>query len=82
MLVRAGDAVVVIGGGAGTLAELATAWSLKKPILAVGGLTGVSGAYAGRRVDDRGGVDRVVHEVADEISIVALLKDLGVVKTS
>lgn len=45
-------AVIAIGGGAGTLAEIATAWSMYKLILAWN-KKGWSGKLAGQRVDER-----------------------------
>ncbi|MCP4548291.1 MAG: TIGR00725 family protein [bacterium] len=48
-----GDVVVAIGGRAGTLTEMAFAWSFNKPVLAVTGLGGWSDRLAGRPIDDR-----------------------------
>lgn len=49
----AGDVVVAIGGRAGTLTEIAYAWSYGKPIIAATGLGGWSERLAGLAVDDR-----------------------------
>ncbi len=49
----AGDVVVAIGGRAGTLTEIAYAWSYGKPIIAATGLGGWSERLAGQAVDDR-----------------------------
>jgi uncharacterized protein (TIGR00725 family) len=46
------DAVVAIGGGAGTLSEIAFAWSLKRLIICVD-VDGWSRELAGRRIDNR-----------------------------
>jgi uncharacterized protein (TIGR00725 family) len=48
-----GDAMVVVGGGAGTLIEAAAAYQAAKPIVAVKGTGGVADAWAGRYLDDR-----------------------------
>ena len=48
-----GDAMVVVGGGAGTLIELAAAYQAGKPIVAVGGTGGVADAWAGKHIDER-----------------------------
>jgi uncharacterized protein (TIGR00725 family) len=48
-----GDAMVVVGGGAGTLIEAAAAYQADKPIVAVKGTGGVADAWAGRFMDDR-----------------------------
>src|SRR5271170_6306194 len=48
-----GDAMVIVGGGAGTLIEIAAAYQASKPIAAVKGTGGVADAWAGRYIDDR-----------------------------
>lgn len=53
LVVSSADAVVAIGGGAGTLSELAMAWQLGKRILCVTGLGGWSARLAGERIDQR-----------------------------
>lgn len=47
------DAVVAIGGGAGTLSEIAIAWSLFKLIIAYDNVDGWSKELAGRKIDNR-----------------------------
>ena len=47
------DAVVAIGGGAGTLSEMAFAWSHQRLILGVTGVDGWSSKLAGQRLDGR-----------------------------
>lgn len=49
----AGDVVVAVGGGAGTLSEIAFAWMHGRPIVVVAGSGGWADALAGRRVDHR-----------------------------
>jgi uncharacterized protein (TIGR00725 family) len=51
--VLAADAVVAIGGGTGTLCELAYAWQAGKPIIACGFSGGWSKELAGRSLDYR-----------------------------
>ena len=51
-LVANADAVVGIGGGAGTLCEFAFAWSLKRLIIAYRNSGGWSGKLADTRLDD------------------------------
>jgi hypothetical protein len=51
-IVAHADAVVAIGGGAGTLSEIAVAWMLKRLILAFP-VDGWSGRLADTRIDDR-----------------------------
>lgn len=50
--VLAGDAVVVVGGAAGTLSELAFAWRFGRPCLAWTTCGGVAAAWAGKRLDN------------------------------
>jgi uncharacterized protein (TIGR00725 family) len=53
VVVYSGDAVVVVGGGAGTLIETAAAYQVSKPIVGVRGTGGVADMWAGRYIDDR-----------------------------
>ncbi len=53
VIVASADAVIVVGGGSGTLAETATAWALKRLIVAFSNAEGWSAKLAGTRIDDR-----------------------------
>lgn len=53
LVVNSGDAVIIVGGGAGTLTEAAAAYGKGKPIIAVKGTGGVADEWAGRYFDDR-----------------------------
>jgi uncharacterized protein (TIGR00725 family) len=53
MNVLCADLVIAIGGGAGTLSEIAYAWMHNKPIVALYGFGGWADRLAGERVDDR-----------------------------
>jgi uncharacterized protein (TIGR00725 family) len=48
-----GDAMVVVGGGAGTLTEVAAAYQAGIPVVAVKGTGGVADAWGGRYIDKR-----------------------------
>ncbi len=52
-LVANADFVVAIGGGAGTLAEICSAWMLYRPIAAFTGVSGWSAKVAGSKLDHR-----------------------------
>lgn len=52
MVVANSDAVVAIGGGAGTLSEMAFAWLLFRLVIAYR-VQGWSGSLAGKRIDER-----------------------------
>lgn len=47
------DAVIVVGGGAGTLVEVSAAYLKSKPIVALAGSGGVADRVAGTYLDDR-----------------------------
>jgi uncharacterized protein (TIGR00725 family) len=53
VVVLAGDAVILIGGGAGTLTEAAFAWQYGKPIVALVPSGGWAASLAGQGIDDR-----------------------------
>jgi uncharacterized protein (TIGR00725 family) len=47
------DGVIVVGGGAGTLIEVAAAYLEEKPIVSIVGSGGVADELAGKYLDDR-----------------------------
>lgn len=47
------DAIVSIGGGAGTLSEIANAWALFRLVIAYRDVSGWSGKLADTRIDER-----------------------------
>lgn len=53
ILVTSCDALIVIGGGAGTLQEIAFAYRSRKPIIALTGVGGYSSKFAGKYLDER-----------------------------
>lgn len=53
VIVANSDAVIAVGGGAGTLSEIASAWSLKRLMLAYEDGDGWSSKIAGERMDHR-----------------------------
>ena len=55
-IVANSDAVIAVGGGAGTLSEIAYAWQFKRPILATS-VEGWSSKIAGQVVDNRKRLD-------------------------
>jgi uncharacterized protein (TIGR00725 family) len=71
-LVARCDAVVAVGGGAGTLSEIAMAWTLRRPVLALPA-AGWSRELAGRRLDRR---DRHVRGIRDQVHPVRRPQDL------
>lgn len=79
LLVANSDAVVALGGGAGTLSEIAFAWMLHRPIIGYN-VRGWSGKLAGTRIDERqryaGIPDDQVYPVENAAEVVALLRKL------
>ena len=53
VIVANADAVIAIGGGAGTLSEIANAWSMLRLVVALDSVDGWSKKVAGTRLDDR-----------------------------
>ena len=53
VIVANSDAVIAVGGGAGTLCEMCNAWPLKRLMLAVANVDGWSGKVANTRLDHR-----------------------------
>ena len=76
-LVAQSSAMVAIGGGAGTLSEMALAWVHRRPIFAAE-VDGWSGEMAGRALDDRREDDpwlSTIHGVATPESAASQLAD-------
>lgn len=48
-----GDAMIVVGGGAGTISEVAAAYQAARPIVTVKGTGGVADEWAGKYLDAR-----------------------------
>ena len=55
-IVANSDAIIAVGGGAGTLSEIAYAWQFKRPILATS-VKGWSSKIAGQAMDNRKRLD-------------------------
>ncbi|MDO8657759.1 MAG: TIGR00725 family protein [Candidatus Levybacteria bacterium] len=56
------DGIIAIGGGSGTLQEIATAYRNKKPVVALNGVDGWANKVAGKYLDER---ELVKIELAD-----------------
>ncbi|UQA58611.1 TIGR00725 family protein [Polyangium aurulentum] len=53
LIVAMADVVVAVGGGAGTLSEIAVAWQLEKPIVTLAAAGGWAERLAGETIDAR-----------------------------
>jgi uncharacterized protein (TIGR00725 family) len=75
LVVHSGDIIIAIGGGSGTLSELAMAWQMGKKIIAVNQFGGWAEKLAGSQPDKRR-IDFIVGaETIDEI--INLVKDVS-----
>lgn len=75
ILVQSADAVVLCGGGAGTLSEAAMAWQLGKRVIALAGSGGWADELGAKRIDDRR-EDRVIR-AGDVEEVVRCLQELA-----
>ncbi len=73
IVVSTGHVVVALGGGAGTLSEIALAWQLKRPVIALGSW-GWSARLAGEALDHR--QEGVVHAAKSAEQAVRLCGEL------
>ena len=62
------DAVIIVGGGAGTLIEAAAAYQKKIPIIALRGSGGVADHLADNYLDDRA-IERIIGESSPEAAV-------------
>lgn len=69
IVVASADCVIAIGGGAGTLSEIALAWQLNKPILALAPSGGWAAQLADQQLDHRH--ERVVESFDDPDELIA-----------
>lgn len=78
VVVANSDAVIAVGGGAGTLAEISSAWTLKRLILAFDGTDDWSGRLAGTRLDSRVRYENIEEDkifgVSDASEAIAILE--------
>ncbi len=72
LTVMAADLVIAIGGGAGTLSEIAFSWIYDKPVIAWVG-RGWSGKLAGQSLDARS--NRIIHPCDNVEDLKTFIKD-------
>jgi uncharacterized protein (TIGR00725 family) len=70
VLVAMADVVVAVGGGAGTLSEIAFAWQLGKPVIALTAAGGWAETVAGEAIDHTRD-DRVIAAATPEEAVAA-----------
>ncbi len=72
------DAVVAVGGGSGTLSEMAIAWTLGRMVVAFDNIEGWGRELAGKPIDNKDravSIEDKVHPVSDARALVTLLKE-------
>ncbi len=75
LVVATADAVVAVGGGAGTLSEIAMAWQLGRPLVGLA-VAGWSSKLAGQALDEKRG-DVITPAATPEDAIAAVRRALG-----
>ena len=72
VVVAMADVVVAVAGGAGTLSEIALAWQLAKPVVALTGFGGWAEELGGRALDGRHARD--IARGASVVGVIELVK--------
>lgn len=72
------DAIIVVGGGAGTMIEIAAAYQRRIPIVAVKGTGGVADRLVDSYIDDRN-IERILGEDEPEKAVATAL---GLIESS
>jgi hypothetical protein len=75
ILAAMADVIIAIGGGAGTLSEVAIAWQLGKPIVALTAAGGWAERLSGASVDARRG--DIIHGASTAAEAIALALELA-----
>lgn len=75
LVVATADVVIAVGGGSGTLSEIALAWQLGRAIVAVTGCNGWSDELACRTLDARGTVP--IHPAENAAEAIKLAIELA-----
>ena len=74
VIIASSDLVVSIGGGAGTLSELAFAWQLNKPIITFRETGGWSRKLSNQKIDDsRSDLIKSVDKVSEVLAMISLI---------
>lgn len=76
LVAYSGDAMIIVGGGAGTLIEAAAAYQASKPIVAVRGTGGVADEWAGKYFDERKTV-KITEGLSPEDAVKKAMRELA-----
>lgn len=74
IVAHAGDVVIAIGGGSGTLSELAFAWQYGKPIICIDRFEGWAAEMAGKKLDKR--KRQPTYRASDVDQVLKILKEI------
>jgi uncharacterized protein (TIGR00725 family) len=77
-IVANSDAVIAIGGGSGTLSEIAHSWALYRLVIAFSNVEGWSSKLAGTKIDNRRRYDNIddkVYSVETPLEVINILND-------
>ncbi len=74
IIIASSDIVISIGGGAGTLSEIAFAWQMNKKIISISTSGGWSDKLAGEKIDNKR-LD-VIYEAKNEEEVISLISQL------
>ena len=75
------DAVIVVGGGVGTLIEMSIAYQKKKPIITLLGSGGIADEYAGKSLDERK-LTTIIGEDSPRKAVQRALLEVGHIRSS
>ncbi|MCX7677692.1 MAG: TIGR00725 family protein [Spirochaetes bacterium] len=67
--VLSGDVIVAMGGGAGTLSEIAYAWQFRRPVIACTFIEGWSKKLASEQIDERGGKIIIANSLQEAVNL-------------
>jgi hypothetical protein len=76
LVARTGDAIIAIGGQAGTLSEMAIGWFSQKPVVAMARSGGWAERLAGSKIDDKR-EDKVYSAETPEQAVDVVFRALG-----
>ena len=72
IIIHSADATIALGGGSGTMGEIALAYMYKKPLIAVTGTGGWANKLEGRYIDERKKMKVMYAKTAKEAVMLAL----------
>ena len=74
IIIASSDIVISIGGGAGTLSEIAFAWQMNKKVISLSTSGGWSEKLAGKQIDNKR--SDMIYEAKNEEEVISLITQL------